>query len=109
MSGYARISNHVSVQHSRNMLTTVTTYWQNSDRNDPPTCEQLLRVHLQASTGFGADTVGNAYGGGPDMTLEEAIDLAESEVQGIVSLVNVLYTDQVRAASRPHAKGEQVK
>lgn len=30
------------------------------------------------------------------MTLEAAIDLAESEVQGIVSLVNVLYTDQVR-------------
>lgn len=31
------------------------------------------------------------------MTLEEAIDIAESEIQGIISLVNVLYTDQVRA------------
>ena len=33
------------------------------------------------------------------MTLEEAIDLAESEVQGIISLVNVLYTDQVRVVT----------
>lgn len=37
------------------------------------------------------------------MTLEEAIDLAESEVQGIVSLVNVLYTDQVRNPRPPAA------
>lgn len=51
---------------------------------------------MKASTGFGVDQSGNSYGGDPELTLEEAIDLAESEVQGIVSLMNVLFTDQVR-------------
>lgn len=69
---------------------------------------ELLRVgHLQASTGFGADPTGHGYGGKPSMTLEEAIDLAEREVQGIVSLVNVLYTDQVRHPASRQIKGEQ--
>lgn len=54
----------------------------------------------QASTGFGADQAGNGYGAGDDLTLEEAIDLAESELQGIVSLVNTLYTDQVGRSTR---------
>ncbi|CAM9477458.1 unnamed protein product, partial [Ectocarpus sp. 12 AP-2014] len=50
--------------------------------------------YFKASTGFGVDQSGNSYGGNPELTLEEAIGLAESEVQGIVSLVNVLFTDQ---------------
>lgn len=51
---------------------------------------------LKATTGFGVDPAGNDYGG-TQLTLEEAIDLAESDVQGIASLVNVLYTEQARA------------
>lgn len=54
----------------------------------------------QASTGFGTDQAGNGYGGEGDLTLDEAIDLAESELQGIVGLVNALYTDQVGPSSR---------
>lgn len=56
-----------------------------------------LPCALQASTGYGVDPSGNGYGQ-PELSLEEAIDLAESEVQGIVSLVNVVFTDQVRAS-----------
>lgn len=61
-------------------------------------CVPLAVKKTKASTGYGADQAGNGYGGDPNLTLEEAVDLAESEVQSIVSLVNVLYTDQVSAA-----------
>lgn len=53
---------------------------------------------IQAATGYGSDPAGNDYGQ-PQLSLEDAIDLAEAEVQGIISLVNVLYTDQVGGVS----------
>lgn len=60
-------------------------------------CFSAHGPNAQASTGYGVDQAGNGYGGDSQLTLEEAVDLAETEVQSIVSLVNVLYTDQVGA------------
>ncbi|CAM9671087.1 unnamed protein product, partial [Ectocarpus sp. 12 AP-2014] len=78
--------------------------WDTDPLGQHPECPSSPRVfqvgiamdtgYFKASTGFGVDQSGNSYGGNPELTLEEAIDLAESEVQGIVSLVNVLFTDQ---------------
>lgn len=58
-----------------------------------------VSMNTQAATGYGVDGAGNEYGQ-PQLSLADAIDLAESEVQGIVSLVNVLYTDQVSSTIR---------
>ena len=61
----------------------------------PTANTSLLR---QAATGYGVDQAGNHYGD-QQLTLEDAMDIAVSDIEGMVSLVNVLYTDQVSTFS----------